>query len=65
VPQITHEALQMLRDDSSLDQIAAFRIVSIAIAVPAMVGELGMCLWLLIKGAPEPDLGPRPAPQVA
>lgn len=38
----------------SLEQTTAYRVISLIPAIPAMVGELGVCLWLLIKGAPEP-----------
>ena len=43
----------------------AYRIISIALGFPTIGGELGMCLWLLIKGAREPDLESRGVPQVA
>lgn len=49
----------------SLNHITAYRIISTALVVPAMIGELGMCLWLLIKGASEPGLAPRGVPQTA
>jgi hypothetical protein len=46
-----------------LNHMMVYRIVSTALIVPAMIGELGMCLWLLIKGAREPNLklAARPA----
>ena len=44
----------------NLDHMMAYRIVSIALGVPAMIGELGTCLWLLFKGAREPGVD-RPA----
>jgi hypothetical protein len=34
-----------------LGQMPAYRIVTTPLAVVAMIGELGMCLWLLVKGA--------------
>jgi hypothetical protein len=33
----------------------AFRIVSLIPGIPAIRGELGVCLWLLIKGARMPE----------
>jgi hypothetical protein len=33
-----------------LDRMLAYRIVSGALGVPAMIGEFGICLWLLFKG---------------
>lgn len=38
-----------------LDQALAYKIISGALGVPAMVGEFGICLWLLIKGAAPPQ----------
>lgn len=38
----------------SLNQMMAYRVVSTALALPAMAGELGMCVWLLLKGASNP-----------
>jgi hypothetical protein len=35
----------------NLEQITAYTIVSAILGVPAILGEFGMCLWLLIKGA--------------
>jgi hypothetical protein len=37
-----------------LDQYLAYWIVSRAPGVPAMLGEIGMCLWLLVKGGSPP-----------
>lgn len=51
--------------EPSLNHMMAYRIISTALGFPALGGELGMCLWLLIKGAREPDLGPRAVPQIA
>jgi hypothetical protein len=34
-----------------LEQALAYRIISGALGVPAMVGEFGICFWLTIKGA--------------
>jgi hypothetical protein len=42
--------------EPGLGQMMAFRIIGTAAFIPAMIGEFGMCLWLLIKGASEPDL---------
>ena len=42
--------------EPSLDQMLAYWIISRVPGIPAMIGELGMCLWLLIKGASEPNL---------
>jgi hypothetical protein len=39
-----------------LDQHTAYWIVSRAPGIPAMLGEIGMCLWLLIKGASRPPI---------
>jgi hypothetical protein len=39
-----------------LDEILIYRIFSAATGGAVMVGEFGMCLWLLIRGAPEPHL---------
>lgn len=36
--------------EPSLNHMMAYRIISIALGLPAIGGELGMCLWLLIKG---------------
>jgi hypothetical protein len=45
-----------------LDQTQAYKIVSTALAVPGeFVGELGMCLWLLIMGARPPAPVPNRA----
>jgi hypothetical protein len=35
----------------ALNQNAAFRTVGIALGVIALVGEFGMCIWLLVNGA--------------
>ena len=40
-----------------LNRMMAYKIISLALGVPAMIGELGTCLWLLIRGARAPDLG--------
>jgi hypothetical protein len=34
-----------------LDHTTGYRIVSTAIGIVGFVGELGVCIWLLIKGA--------------
>jgi len=41
--------------DASLGDALAFRVVSAVFGIPAMIGEFGICLWLLIKGAREPQ----------
>ena len=41
--------------EPSLDQTTVFRIVSTVSGVAVMIGEFGICLWLLIKGAREPS----------
>jgi hypothetical protein len=38
-----------------LDQVMAYRIVSLPTGILGFIGELGMCVWLL-KGVSEPDL---------
>jgi hypothetical protein len=44
-----------------LDQAPAFKILSTAISIPGeIVGEFGMCLWLLIMGARLPPIAPAP-----
>ncbi len=42
----------------SLNHMMAYRVISAPLGVAAVLGELGMCLWLLIKGAREPKLSP-------
>jgi hypothetical protein len=51
--------------EPSLNHMMAYRIISAPLGVAAILGEFGMCLWLLIKGAREPDLAPRGVPQTA
>jgi hypothetical protein len=49
-----------------LDQAPAYKIISTAISIPGeFVGELGMCLWLLIMGARPPVTEPAPRLAVA
>ena len=50
--------------EPSLNRMMAYRIISAPLGVAAILGEFGMCLWLLIKGARKTDLAPRPMPQV-
>jgi hypothetical protein len=51
--------------DLSLNHKMAYRIISAPLGVAAILGEFGMCLWLLIKGARQPGLAPRGVPQPA
>jgi len=44
-----------------LDQMLAYRIVSAGLGVPAMIGEFGICIWLLIKGAARASIPAVPA----
>ncbi len=44
-----------------LDRMLAYRIVSGALGVPAMIGEFGICVWLLLKGS-VPVSAPLPLP---
>lgn len=37
-----------------LNEMLTWRIISLVSGIPALVGEIGVCLWLLIKGASEP-----------
>ena len=39
----------------SLNDYLVFRVISIAIGAPSLIGEFGTCLWLLARGAREPS----------
>ena len=49
----------------SLDRLMAYRIISLPVGVAALLGEFGMCLWLLIKGAREPHVASHGVTQPA
>jgi hypothetical protein len=51
--------------DPNLSHATAYRIISAPLGVAAILGEFGMCLWLLIKGARGPTSVSRAVPQVA
>ena len=42
--------------EPGLDQMMIYRIASTATGIVSIIGELGMCLWLLLKGAGAVDL---------
>jgi len=44
--------------EPALDQSLVYRIVSVPTGILGFAGELGMCLWLLFKGARAPGLAP-------
>jgi hypothetical protein len=45
--------------EPGLDKMMAYRFVSVATGILGVfVGEFGLCVWLLLKGARGPDLAP-------
>jgi hypothetical protein len=43
--------------EPGLDRSLAFRIASAPTGISVMIGEFGTCLWLLIRGARDPEAG--------
>jgi uncharacterized protein DUF4386 len=48
-----------------LNHMMVYRIISAPLGVAAILGEFGMCVWLLIKGVRQPGLAPQGVPQTA
>jgi hypothetical protein len=48
-----------------LNHMMVYRIISAPLGVAAILGEFGMCLWLLIKGVRQPGFAPQGVPQTA
>jgi Domain of unknown function (DUF4386) len=48
-----------------LNHMMVYRIISAPLGVAAILGEFGMCVWLLIKGVRRPGLAPQGLPRAA